>query len=110
MTRILLASMPADGHVGPLIPLARELAARGHELTWYTGADYRERVEATGARFLPHVHAPDRDMAQMNEEFPERAALKGLAKFRFDMREVFIKAVPGQVADLEACLPTCGPR
>jgi MGT family glycosyltransferase len=110
MTRILLATMPADGHVGPLIPVARVLAARGHDLTWYTGEGYRERVEATGARFLPHVHAPDRDMAQMNEEFPERAALKGLAKFRFDMREVFIKAVPGQVADLEACLPTVRPE
>ncbi len=102
--------MPADGHVGPLIPLARELVARGHELTWYTGNAYREKAEGTGARFLPHVHAPDRDMAEMNEQFPERAALKGLAKFRFDMREVFIKAVPGQVADLEACLESVRPE
>ncbi|HET9738457.1 MAG TPA: hypothetical protein VFP78_10075 [Solirubrobacteraceae bacterium] len=46
----------------------------------------------------------------MNEEFPERPALKGLDKFRFDMREVFIKAVPGQIADIEACLPTVRPE
>ena len=110
MTRILLAAMPADGHVGPLIPLVRELAARGHEVTWYTGKAYQQKVEAASARFLPHVHAPDRDMAQMNEQFPERAALKGLNKFRFDMREVFIKAVPGQVADLEASLDTVRPE
>jgi MGT family glycosyltransferase len=40
----------------------------------------------------------------MDAEFPERAQLKGIAKFKFDIREVFIAAVPGQVADIEALL------
>src|SRR5919198_5012024 len=104
MNRVLIATMPAAGHVGPLLPLARELVRRGHVVAWYTGAEYRDKVEAAGAVFFPHVHAPERDMAQMDAEFPERARLKGLAKFKFDVREVFIAAVPGQVADLEALL------
>ena len=45
----------------------------------------------------------------MDAEFPERAKLKGVAKFKFDVREVFIKAVPGQVADLEALLDEVRP-
>jgi MGT family glycosyltransferase len=110
MSRLLIATMPAAGHVGPLVPLALELVARGHDVSWYTGEAYRDTVEATGARFFPHVHAPDRDVAQMDLEFPERAELKGFKKFEFDMREVFIKAVPGQVADLEALLPEVRPE
>jgi MGT family glycosyltransferase len=109
MTRFLFATMPAAGHVGPLIPLAHELAARGHSVDWYTGYEYRSKVEATGATFHPHVHAPDRDASQMDAEFPERAQLKGIAKFKFDVREVFIAAVPGQVADLEALLDDVRP-
>jgi UDP:flavonoid glycosyltransferase YjiC (YdhE family) len=104
MNRVLIATMSAAGHVGPLVPLARELVRRGHVVAWYTGVDYRDKVEATGAVFHPHVHAPDRDTSQLDAEFPERAMLKGLAKFRFDVRNVFIAAVPGQVADMEALL------
>jgi MGT family glycosyltransferase len=109
MNRVLLATMPAAGHVGPLVPLARELVRRGHEVAWYTGETYRDKVEATGAAFHPHVHAPDRDVAQMDAQFPQRAKLKGIAKFKFDIREVFIAAVPGQVADLEALLDEVRP-
>jgi MGT family glycosyltransferase len=109
MNRVLIATMPAAGHVGPLVPLARELVRRGHDVAWYTGADYRDKVEATGAVFYPLVHAPNRDVAQMDTEFPQRASLKGVAKFKFDIREVFIAAVPGQVADLEALLDEVRP-
>jgi MGT family glycosyltransferase len=109
MTRFLFATMPAAGHVGPLVPLAFELAARGHSVAWYTGDEYRDKVEATGATFHPHVHAPDRDVSQMDAEFPERRKLKGIAKFKFDVREVFIAAVPGQVADIEAMLDEVRP-
>jgi MGT family glycosyltransferase len=109
MNRVLIATMPAAGHVGPLLPLARELVRRGHVVAWYTGSEYREKVEAAGAVFYPHVHAPQRDMTQMDAEFPERAALKGTAKFKFDIREVFIAAVPGQVADIEALLDEVRP-
>jgi MGT family glycosyltransferase len=109
MTRFLFATMSAAGHVGPLIPLAHELIARGYSVDWYTGRDYQAKVEATGATFHPQVHAPDRDIGQMDAEFPERAGLKGIARFKFDMREVFIAAAPGQVADLEALLESVRP-
>jgi UDP:flavonoid glycosyltransferase YjiC (YdhE family) len=101
MTRFLFAAMPAAGHVGPMIPLAHELVARGHEVAWYTGERYRDKVEATGAAFLPQVHAMRVDVARLDDDFPVRATKKGVAKFIHDMREVFIKQVPGQVDDLE---------
>ena len=109
MIRFLVATMPAAGHVAPLVPIAHELVARGHSVDWYTGEEYRDTAEATGATFHGIVEAHDRDVSQLDAEFPERAGLKGLAKFKFDMREVFIGAVPGQVADLEALLPRVRP-
>jgi MGT family glycosyltransferase len=93
--------MPAAGHIGPLLPIARELVRRGHDVAWYSGSHVRDDVEATGARYLPPVQARDVDPAGLDAEFPERAGKRGLARFRFDMREVFIAAVPDQVADLE---------
>ena len=109
MTRFLLAAMPASGHIGPLLPIAHELVRRGHDVAWYTGARVREQVEATGARFLPHIHARDVDPGNLDAEFPGRSEKRGLARFRFDMREVFIAAVPGQVADLETHTAAFGP-
>ena len=109
MTRFLFAAMPAAGHIAPLVPVAHELADRGHTVAWYTGRQYRETVMAAGASFLPHVHARDIDVGRLDEELPGRVGKRGLARFRFDMREVFIAAVPGQVADLETYLERVGP-
>jgi MGT family glycosyltransferase len=102
MARFLIAAHPAAGHIGPLVPLAIELLARRHAVAWYTGSRYRDRVEATGATYLPYMRARDFDSADLDAEFPGRAKTKGLARFRHDIRRICIAAVPGQVADLEA--------
>ncbi len=54
MTRsALLCSMPAVGHVGPLLVVARELKRRGWRVRMLTGANYRRMVETAGIRFIP---------------------------------------------------------
>jgi UDP:flavonoid glycosyltransferase YjiC (YdhE family) len=109
MARFLIASLPADKHVSPLLPLARELHERGHEVCWHTSARYRTRVEATGAALLPYIDTPDLDYSDLDAQFPGRAAMKGIARFRFDLREIFIKMVPDQVADLERHIANAQP-
>ncbi|MCW2984586.1 MAG: hypothetical protein JWR63_2156 [Conexibacter sp.] len=101
MSRLLIATLPADGHLSPLLPLARELTARGHDVFWHTGARYRAKVEATGAAYLPMIDAWDIDAGNLDAQFPGRAQTRGLARFKFDMREIFIKMVPDQIADLQ---------
>ncbi|WP_445150369.1 glycosyltransferase [Baekduia sp. Peel2402] len=101
MPRFLIATLPADGHLSPLLPLARELTARGHDVFWMTGPTRRARVEATGAAFLPFIDAWDLDFGGLDERFPARAEAKGVARFKHDMREIFIKMVPDQIADLQ---------
>jgi MGT family glycosyltransferase len=101
MPRFLIATLPADGHLSPLLPLATELTRRGHEVFWMTGAPKRARVEATGAAFLPFIDAWDLDFGNLDATFPGRGEAKGVARFKYDMREIFIKMVPDQIADLE---------
>ncbi|WP_295782071.1 nucleotide disphospho-sugar-binding domain-containing protein [uncultured Microbacterium sp.] len=48
----LICSMPAVGHVGPLLVVARELRRRGWDVRLLTGARYRSMVEAAGIRFV----------------------------------------------------------
>ncbi|HET6506422.1 MAG TPA: glycosyltransferase [Baekduia sp.] len=101
MPRFLIATLPADGHFSPLLPLATELTRRGHEVFWLSGQAKRARVEATGAAFLPFIDAWDLDFGNLDATFPGRAEAKGVARFKYDMREIFIKMVPDQIADLE---------
>jgi MGT family glycosyltransferase len=104
MARILIATVPVMGHIAPFLPLARALAERGHDIRWYTGAKYRAWVEATGAEFAGYRHARDFDDREHDREFPGRARLRGLAQLKFDMKNIFIEAAPGQLADIRALL------
>ncbi|MEJ3655551.1 macrolide family glycosyltransferase [Actinomycetes bacterium KLBMP 9759] len=51
MSRIVMAGMPAAGHLNPSLPLVSELVRRGDAVTYYSAAEFREPVERTGARF-----------------------------------------------------------
>ncbi|GAA2805883.1 glycosyltransferase [Crossiella cryophila] len=94
--------MPVPGHVGPLLPIARALVERGHRVTWCTGRVFAERITATGAGFAPMNAEHDHLGRSIDELFPERARLRGLAQLRFDMRRIFLDPIPAQVADLRA--------
>jgi MGT family glycosyltransferase len=109
MARILIATVPFAGHINPFIPIARALRARGHELRWYTGAKYRERVAAAASEVIGYAHAPDFDDAQIGEVFPTRAALRGIAQLKFDMKHVFIDGATGQLRDLQAIVRDFAP-
>jgi len=102
MARILVGSVPVVGHLNPLVPIVRALCARGHEVRWYTGAKYRKKVEAAGARFVGMSFARDYDDAFIDREFPGRTKLSGLAKLKYDMKHVFIDNGEGQLLDIAA--------
>jgi UDP:flavonoid glycosyltransferase YjiC (YdhE family) len=99
-----MCSVAAAGHVNPGVPIARELVARGHEVRWYAGRQFRDTVEATGARFEPMQAAHDPAEQTLDERFPERVGLEGLAGFKFDMKYAFLDDVPGQVDDVQRIL------
>jgi hypothetical protein len=46
--RVLVSTVPGVGHLHPVMPLARELSASGHDIRWATGPDGCPIVEAAG--------------------------------------------------------------
>lgn len=104
MARILIASMPFRGHIEPVLPLARTLVARGHDVRWYTGRLFQAKVEATGARYLPVEDAPDFAEAELEQVYPQLKGLKPLARATTLMMDVCLAAGPAQADDLEEAL------
>jgi UDP:flavonoid glycosyltransferase YjiC (YdhE family) len=54
MMRVLFTVQPSTGHLHPLVPVARALAAAGHETAVCSAASFRPEVEAFG---LTHIAA-----------------------------------------------------
>lgn len=104
MARFLIGTMPMSGHVGPGLPIARELVKRGHEVWWYTGRKYQAKVEATGARFVPMKHARDLDGENLEKEFPELEGLTGVKHLKFALKYIFGDSAIEQMADYEEIL------
>ncbi|HVM39835.1 MAG TPA: glycosyltransferase [Acidimicrobiia bacterium] len=50
---VVFTAVPGHGHVNPMVPLARALAGRGHDVTFVTGVEMRERVEELGFPCVP---------------------------------------------------------
>lgn len=99
MARFLVATVPVVGHINPLIPIARTLVERGHAVRWCTGAEFRAKVEATGATF---ALMSDAGIFSEPDAGPlvDRLALTGLRQMKYDMKHLFTDQVPDQIADL----------
>lgn len=54
MTTLLIAGMPAAGHVNPTLPVVTELVGAGVDVVYLCDAEFEGRIEATGARFVPY--------------------------------------------------------
>ena len=44
--------IPAHGHTNPTLGLVRELTSRGHEILYFSFEQFKEKIEAAGARFV----------------------------------------------------------
>jgi MGT family glycosyltransferase len=99
--RILFASMPMDGHFSPLTGLAVHLSELGHDVRWYVGGQYGEKVQKLGLHHYPFVKARTVNQENLESLFPERAAIKGsIARLLFDVKQVFLLRAPEFVEDL----------
>ena len=67
MARGLVVCLPLHGHMAPLLPLVRELVARGDELVVYTTAPFADAVAQTGARYRPYRSSRLADLSALSE-------------------------------------------
>jgi len=103
---IVMAAVPAYGHVRPMRSLASSLTERGYPVTFITGRSFRRSLEAIkGVEFIELHGKADIDVARLNELFPERSKLpKNGMGFLWDLEHVFFAALPDQHEALQHVL------
>jgi UDP:flavonoid glycosyltransferase YjiC (YdhE family) len=104
MARFLFASTPVAAHSATPRPIVRRLVERGHEVIWYAGEAYADRIRATGARYAPMVAALDVSTGDPYDWFPHIRELDGLAAIKATFTEIFLGQIEPGVADLERLL------
>ncbi|WP_137145618.1 glycosyltransferase [Mycolicibacterium sp. CR10] len=95
MTSIIIASIPAHGHVTPLLSVAANFVKRGDDVRFITGARFADKIAATGAVHVPLPADADYDES-LFDSFPERARLKGVKAIAFDVEHVFVRPARSQ--------------
>jgi MGT family glycosyltransferase len=74
--KIIIAAPPFLGHLNPMLSIAQILMSHGHEIVVTTATFLRDRVEGTGAKFVPLLAGADYDSRQMTTLFAEHSKLK----------------------------------
>jgi MGT family glycosyltransferase len=62
LARIAVLSVPAYGHLNPVLPIVRQLVLRGHDVTVFNEESFAPLITATGAGFSaypPVIHLED---------------------------------------------------
>jgi len=99
--RILIATLPMDGHFDFLTGLAVHLQDRGHEVAWYTGRSYAEKLGKLGIRHLPFTRALEITSDNLSEHYPEYARLgNGPKAIAFALEKVFFVNLEAHLHDI----------
>lgn len=107
MTRILFTTVPLAGHLRPGLPIAQALIAAGHEVAWYTTAEYAPLVGRIGAEF--HPMAADLGIDQATIDASRSGEKPGLATLKRDILNVFIAPIPRWVEEIDGVLDAFAP-
>ncbi|MBQ4820229.1 hypothetical protein [Aquimarina sp. MMG016] len=99
--KILFACIPADGHFNPMTQLAFYLKEKGYDVRWYTGKDYSTKLNQMGIPYLPFQQAKEINIKELDEAYPERKKLKGIAHIKFDIINLFINRMKDYYIDVE---------
>lgn len=102
MARFLIGTIAAAGHVNPALPIARQLIQQSHEVWWYTGIGFKEKVEQTGAHHVAIRRGIDYSIPETipTDWIAQRDAVKGVSQFKFYLKHGFIDAAVTQLQDL----------
>ena len=94
--RVLFTATPGWGHIHPMVPLARALLERGHDVLWATGADACERLGREGFRTIAAGLGERAAMAELSRLFPEIPSLTPAERPEFMFPRLFgtVRAAP----------------
>jgi UDP:flavonoid glycosyltransferase YjiC (YdhE family) len=105
--KIIITSMPATGHINPMVALGRMLVDEGHDVIGMSANAMRKRIEAAGLRFHPLPKGADFDLTDIDAAFPERKNVPvGPKRIVYDLETVFIEPLAAQYEGLKGLLRT----
>jgi MGT family glycosyltransferase len=103
--KILVPSMPATGHLNPLLAIARILLGEGHEVAFLTGTAFRDRIESSGTGFFALPSGADFDPRDILSVVPELKNIPpGLEWLRVGCERLLVDAIPAQHQGLQQSL------
>lgn len=76
MASILMINVPYSGHTNPTLPLASELIKSGNKVFYINAEEFREKIEETGATFIPYINYPSNPSEQQKKTKCFRAAFE----------------------------------
>lgn len=74
MASILMVNVPYAGHTNPTLPLAEMLVRHGHKVFYINAEEFRNKIESTGAVFIPYQNYPSAPTEQQKKTKCFRAA------------------------------------
>ena len=97
MTNILVAAMPAPGHVNPMLTVASHLRDCGYRVVFNTSEVFRNHVESAHIRFVPLEGFANFDYRRLDDAFPERKNFApGPDQLAHDFKYGFGRPIPDQ--------------
>jgi MGT family glycosyltransferase len=109
MSRILFTTMPMAGHLRPGLPLAKQLVADGHEVAWYSGANYEAEIARTGARIYRMAESLDFDDTTIDDRANKAGRKPGLSTLKWAITEIFVNPIPAWVEEIDRILDDFAP-
>ena len=103
MARFLFASIPIPAHTANALPFAARLVERGHEVVWYAGRAFHDRIAGVGATPIPYRTATDWE-GDPFDAFPQLRRYKGPRAIGHGFADVFVGEAAARVADLRPVL------
>jgi UDP:flavonoid glycosyltransferase YjiC (YdhE family) len=108
--KVLFTSSPGLGHINPMVPLARALAGRGHDVRWAVAPEVRARVEAAGFETFPAGIDVGPRQAEYRRRYPEALSLPPAERPEHMFPKIFGEiSAPLMVADLLPVMDTWKP-
>jgi MGT family glycosyltransferase len=103
--KILIASIPAAGHLNPLLSIASLLVESGHEVAVQVNEDMRSAVESAGHRFLSEIPNAQTSGGYYFDNYPERMQKSpGMEMTGYDFVHFFARNIAAQSASLKMAL------
>jgi MGT family glycosyltransferase len=103
--KILIASIPAAGHLNPLLSIATLMVQYGHEVAVQVSEDLRPAVESAGHRFLSEIPNAQTSGSYYFETYPERMQKSpGMEMTGYDLVHFFARNIAAQSASLKMAL------